>query len=57
MIAEAVAAGRVKPVTGEAPHHYLTIDCPGFALVTGQDGEPKPWRTIITRRELGDELR
>lgn len=57
MVAEAVAAGRVTPVTGEAPHRYLTIDCPGFALVTGPDGEPKPWRTTITRRELGDELR
>ncbi|UQA91226.1 hypothetical protein [Streptomyces halobius] len=57
MVAEAVAAGRVAPVVGEATHRYLTIDCPGFALVTGPDGEPRPWRTTINRRELDDELR
>ncbi|NUK23087.1 hypothetical protein [Streptomyces lunaelactis] len=57
MVAEAVAAGRVTPVAGEATHRYVTIDCPGFALVTGPDGEPRPWRTTITRRELDDELR
>ncbi|MFJ5819844.1 hypothetical protein ACIQGT_39055 [Streptomyces sp. NPDC093108] len=57
MVAAAVAEGRVTSVAGEANHRYLTLPCPSFALVTGLDGEQRPWRSTITRRELDDELR
>ncbi|MDV9168640.1 hypothetical protein R6V09_00590 [Streptomyces sp. W16] len=53
----AVDAGQCQVLTGQAHGADLPRPTPHFTHVQRADGTTGPWRTHLTDRELGDELR